>query len=146
MTHNELDWVWERRWRLGGIGNCKWTLSSLARSKRPIWRSHTRKHDSESKLHGPQYNLAGLFSASVEAPPKRRSQVLSKGGRLLLRSGHFFRDPEPMPRFGTARSHRHKPTPLNPQAHCALSVRTREVKAQFFQLFSPRSIDLTSSS
>ena len=32
-------------------------------------------------------------------------------------------------RFGSASSHRHQPTPLNPEPHSAPFVRTREVKA-----------------
>lgn len=93
---NELDWAAEPRWRCGVIGDCKWPRSSLAKSKRPIRRGHTRKQQSERKRHRLQHGIGWFFGASVEAPPKRPSkdlneecQDLSKTERvwMLLRKG-----------------------------------------------------------
>jgi hypothetical protein len=83
-----------------------------------------QKHDSEGQQHRLQSRCDQVFGASVDAPPTQDIQILNKGGWPQL-----LDTAQALLSFGSADSHHHKPTPLNPDRHSPNSVRIREVKA-----------------
>jgi hypothetical protein len=90
--------------------------------------SHRKALERKGAASALTHRIGWVFSASVEAPPKRFGKDLSDNGWQQLPRGQSTGFLNKFS-FGSNGSNRHKPTPLNPDRYSAPFVCTCEVVA-----------------